>query len=275
MRTLNIVIVLLLLIAGAHSTWAQAPVARFSANKTSGCAPLAVSFTDESLNNPTSWNWDLGNGQLSTARNPVGQYRIPGVYTVTLVVRNASGTNRTVKTNYIEVFPSPGVNFSASANIACRPATITFTDQTNTTGATITSWLWEFGDGTTSSDRNPTKVFDNLGYYNVSLTVTTSNGCSTTASKSRFIRIIGGVTPNFDFTKAGSCDAPVNTRFINQTSGPGDINYLWDFGNGSGSTDKDPTTVYNAFGTYNVKLVTVSSYGCRDSITKTDNSNQQ
>ena len=200
MRTLNIVLVLLLLIAGAHSTWAQAPVARFSANKTSGCAPLAVSFTDESLNNPTSWNWDLGNGQLSTARNPVGQYRIPGVYTVTLVVRNASGTNRTVKTNYIEVFPSPGVNFSASANIACRPATITFTDQTNTTGATITSWLWEFGDGTTSSDRNPTKVFDNLGYYNVSLTVTTSNGCSTTASKSRFIRIIGGVTPNFHFT---------------------------------------------------------------------------
>ena len=97
MRTLNIVLILLLFIAGAHSSWAQAPVPQFSANKTSGCAPLAVAFKDESLNNPTAWSWDLGNGQLSTARNPTVTYRIPGTYTVTLVATNARGSRREIK----------------------------------------------------------------------------------------------------------------------------------------------------------------------------------
>ncbi|KIC95541.1 T9SS C-terminal target domain-containing protein [Flavihumibacter solisilvae] len=275
MRTLNIVLILLLFIAGAHSSWAQAPVPQFSANKTSGCAPLAVAFKDESLNNPTAWSWDLGNGQLSTARNPTVTYRIPGTYTVTLVATNASGSRREIKKDYIHVYPNASVNFTASTNLACRPATITFTDRSTIDGASITSWNWDFGDGTTSTERNPTRTFDNIGYYNITLTVTTSNGCTATAPKTRFIRVIGGVTPNFDFSKTGNCEAPVNINFINQTSGPGDINYQWTFGNGSSSADKDPTTTYSTFGTYNVKLVTISSYGCRDSITKaiTVNSN--
>ncbi|MFI5185580.1 MAG: PKD domain-containing protein, partial [Chitinophagales bacterium] len=66
---------------------AQVPVANFTASATSGCSPLKVTFSDQSTGNPTSWDWDFGNGQLSTVQNPTVSYAQPGTYTVTLVVK--------------------------------------------------------------------------------------------------------------------------------------------------------------------------------------------
>ena len=108
--------------------WAQNPVPEFTASVTTGCAPLAVQFTDQTTGNPTFWNWDLGNGQLSTLQNPSTTYTTPGVYTVTLVVRNANGINSITKTNYIVVNPSPTARFTANITTACLPATIQFGD---------------------------------------------------------------------------------------------------------------------------------------------------
>ena len=86
---------------------AQAPVAGFTSNLTSGCAPLTVSFTDQSTNNPTSWNWEFSNGTLSNAQNPVVTFADPGTYSVKLVVQNASGIDDIERIDYITVVPSP------------------------------------------------------------------------------------------------------------------------------------------------------------------------
>src|SRR5215213_10054567 len=96
--------------------WAQAqvPVADFSANRVSGCSPLAITFTDQSTGNPTFWNWDFGGGTLSNLQNPTITFANPGVYSVTLVVRNADGTNGITKTNYITINPSPIAGFTAN-----------------------------------------------------------------------------------------------------------------------------------------------------------------
>src|SRR5256885_6374136 len=92
----------------------QAPVANFAASSTSGCAPLSVTFTDQSTGNPFSWNWDFGNGQLGTQKNPSIAYYQPGTYTVKLVVKNAAGVDQETKTNYITVFPAPSASFTAN-----------------------------------------------------------------------------------------------------------------------------------------------------------------
>lgn len=78
-------------------------VAAFSATPISGCAPLAVNFTDQSTGSPTSWNWIFGDGGTSTAQNPSHQYAGAGTYDVTLTVTNTYGSNSTIKTNFITV----------------------------------------------------------------------------------------------------------------------------------------------------------------------------
>lgn len=269
LRTKHIILSILLLVAGASSLFAQKPVASFTADKTSGCAPLTVVFTNTSSGSPTSIQWDLGNGQLPSGPKVTGTFTTPGTYTIHLVVKNDQGPDEIIKTDYITVFPAAKVNFTSNANIACSPTTIQFTDQTTVDApSTITGYTWDFGDGTTSTAKNPTHQYSNLGYYNVSLTVTTSNGCATTAAKTRFIRIINGVTPNFDFSRSTSCSAPVDVNFINQTTGPGTMTYKWDLGNGQTPTTKNPSTTYNSLNTYNIKLTATSSYGCSGTITK-------
>ena len=131
--------------SGTFSAFGQNPVANFTANITSGCAPLTVAFTDQSTGAPTSWNWQFGNGQLSTNQNSTVTYNTPGVYTVKLVVRNANGIDDEEKINYITVFAAPTAAFSANLTTACVPASIQFTDNSTTPpGVTISGWQWSF-----------------------------------------------------------------------------------------------------------------------------------
>jgi PGF-pre-PGF domain-containing protein len=84
------------------------PVADFTANTTSGLAPLTVQFTDASTGSPTMWNWtfgDLGTGNTSIAQNALHTYTKPGTYSVNLTVSNAGGNKSLIKTNYITVNP--------------------------------------------------------------------------------------------------------------------------------------------------------------------------
>lgn len=247
---------------------AQAPVAAFSSNRQSGCAPLGVAFKDESSNTPKYWSWDFGNGEFSNLQNPSMTYAQPGTYSVTLTVRNGDGTNAITKTGYITVSTSPTAAFSASATIACAPSVIRFTDLSVPQGNPITEWLWDFGDGTTSTAQNPSKTYTDPGFYNVSLRVTSSTGCVAARSLGTPIRITGGVTPDFTFNTPATCRPPFNISFSDQTSGPGTLTYQWNLGNGNTSTQKDPVTSYAAAGTYTVTLTATSQYGCNNSIQK-------
>lgn len=248
---------------------AQAPVAQFTANQTSGCSPFTVQFTDQSTGSPSFWNWDLGNGQLSTLQNPVATYTTPGTYTVTLVVRNASGINSITKTNFIVVNPSPSASFTANNRIACLPAVVQFTDQSVPNVGSIVSWLWDFGDGTTSTQQNPVKTYNTVGFYTVSLTVRSSTGCQSNVSIGNYIRVVSGVSADFSFTPPATCAAPFLVNFTDLTSGPGTITYQWDFGNSTASTQKNPIATYSAPGTYTVQLTSTSEFGCSGTTQKT------
>lgn len=254
---------------GILSTRAQAPVADFSASSVAGCGPLTVAFKDLSTNSPFSWAWDFGNGQISNQQNPSVVYTTPGTYTVTLIAKNASGANSMRKTDYIVVYPYPTPSFTADINVGCAPATVQFTDHSTPGQGVITSWTWDFSDGTTSTLQNPSHVFTQTGYYDVGLTVVNSGGCKFRGAQGRFIRVVPGVQAAFDWSQSSpSCSAPFNINFINQTSGPGTLSYNWDLGNGNNSAVANPTTIYPANSAYTITLIAKSTLGCADTLTK-------
>jgi len=178
----------------AHDTtinfvYGVAPVAAFSGTPLSGSAPLSVTFTDQSLNSPSSWNWDFGDGGTSTLRNPMHVYS-PGTYTVSLTVQNGFGSDIEVKTNYISVGPGvpPVTDFTGTPRVGLPPLQVTFTDISQNTPDT---WSWNFGDGGTSSVQNPTHQFQNPGFYTISLTATNAYG-SDAEVKVNYIQVIEG-----------------------------------------------------------------------------------
>jgi gliding motility-associated-like protein len=243
-------------------SYAQAPVANFNANLTSGCAPLVVNFTDVSTNNPTSWSWDLGNGTLTTVQNPTTTYLNPGVYTIKLTATNASGSNTITKTNFITVNALPNVNFSAPDTSGCAPFTANFTDLSTAGTGTITAWEWNFGDGGTSTLQNPTHIYTNPGTYGVFLKVTNSAGCSKIFFKSQYIIIGGTLTPDFTVSIPSYCTTPVNVSFTNNTTGTGTLSYSWNFGDGGTSTAVNPTHTYSSYNNFVVTLTATNNGGC-------------
>lgn len=189
-------------------------------------------------------------------------FSTPGVYSVKLVVRNANGIDQIERIDYITVYPSPTANFSANITLGCVPVQVSFTDLSSSTDGSIVGWEWDFGDGSKSTQRNPTHSYANTGFYTVSLTVTSNNGCKRTITRARYIRVVDGVSTNFSFDFSRSCKAPIGVTFRNQSSGPGNISYTWNFGNGQTSTARNPSTIYNSPGTYNVRLNAQSDFGC-------------
>lgn len=243
--------------------------ANFSASPTSGCSPQVINFTDQSTGNPIYWRWELGNSTTSFLQNPSATYFTPGQYTVKLVVEDGLGNKDSItKVQYISIFPIPVVNFSATPLSGCVPLTVQFTDLSTAAGSSITNWLWDFGDGTTGTVRNPVHTYSTAGNYNVTLRVTTVSGCSKTLTKNNYIHASNGVTAAFSNSAPTGCSLPVTITFTNTSSGPGSLSYLWDFGDGFTSTLQNPAHTYNAQGSYTVSLRVTSSTGCATTLVR-------
>lgn len=242
--------------------------ADFTANPPSGCAPLVVQFSDASTGNPTQWHWDLGNGTISYLQNPSVTYFLPGLYDVKLVISNAQGADSVVRISFIQIFDHPQVNFNASVTSGCYPLNVQFTDLTNPVNGTITSWQWDFGDGTFGNTQNPSHIYTASGNYNVSLIATNSNGCFKSLTKTQYIQVEPGVTADFTNSSQSGCSAPANINFQNTSQGAGTLSYQWNFGDGSTSTQENPTHEYTNTGNYDVTLIVTNSNGCSNTIVR-------
>ncbi|MFA5415070.1 MAG: DUF2341 domain-containing protein, partial [Methanoregula sp.] len=241
------------------------PVGYFTANKTSGNAPLTIKFTDTTTINPTSWVWNFGDGTTSTDQNPVHTYVADGNYSVNLTVANSYGCNSFVKTGYILV--SSGVpvgNFTADKTSGNAPLTVKFTDTSTINPA---SWAWDFGDNFTSTDQNPLHTYEADGNYKVNLTVTNSYG-SNSIVKTGYITVSSGI-PVANFTANITNGYPSLTVQFTDTSTINPTSWYWDFGDDTTSTEKNPVHTYSTYGTYTVSLTTANDYGS-NTITKAD-----
>lgn len=229
------------------------PVADFSANAKTGNVPFAVSFTDRSWGNPTQWTWSFGDGTGSSEQNPVHTYWVGGTYTVILTASNEYGMDDATKTAYIVAIPGLKSRFTATPMTGKAPVTVTFTD---TSLGDPTSWKWDFGDGATSTDRNPVHTFTAGGAFDVTLTV--SRGDDTDSSTQ--VINIGGV-PVTDFV-ADKTSVSTNeiVKFTDKTKN-NPTSWRWNFGDGSESTLQNPSRSYAAKGIYTVTLLTTNANG--------------
>ncbi|MHB8401073.1 MAG: PKD domain-containing protein, partial [Bacteroidia bacterium] len=266
---LFVIIILFSLPFGKGWGWAaQAQVsASFSATPVRGCAPLVVSFTDQSTGGPTSYTWNLGNGVNAYTNAPATSYTLSGIYSVTLTVSNGTSTSSTVQTNYITVYANPTAGFTLSTDTACVGQPVKFTDATiiGSGGAAISSWAWDFGDGNAQTVTTTTVShnYSTTGSYPVSLIVTDLNGC--TSTKTETVVVVSIPTPSFSATPTFSCSAPLSVTFTNTSTSAGATTYSWHFGDGSTSISKNPTHTYTVSGIYNVTLI-LNQHGCIDSI---------
>ncbi|HEY0039971.1 MAG TPA: PKD domain-containing protein, partial [Flavisolibacter sp.] len=251
--------------------YSQAPTANFTAAQTAGCAPIVINFQDISAGNPTAWQWNFGNGSTSSQQNPSTTYFTPGVYTVTLTATNTSGSNTLSRTGFITIFDKPSVNFRANDSTGCAPFAVQFTDlSAPAPGTTNTSWQWDLGNGTSASIQNPQTTFNTAGNYNVSLRVTSDKGCAATFTKPSYIQITGGLQIDFSNTPLDRCKGPFPVTFTNNSTGPGTLSYLWNFGDGNTSTQQNPSHTYGNTGNYSVSLAVTSSNGCTDTLRRTN-----
>jgi PKD repeat protein len=226
-----------------------------------GCTPILVHFTDESTGNPNYWKWDLGNGTISYLQNPSVTYFVPGNYNIKLIVKNAAGRDSLVKTNYVQVFAAPIVDFTASQTNGCNIVSTNFADYSNASQA----WQWDFGDGIFSTEQNPAHTYTQTGSYNVSLKAINGEGCALTLVKQAYINV-NNVKSNFNFSIPDRC-MPTRINFQNNSEGNGRLAYKWLFGNGDSSVLQNPVYTYPSGGTYSVKLIVSNQFGCEDIFT--------
>ena len=178
----------------------QAPVANATGTPQSGTAPLEVSFSSSGSNDPdgsiTSYSWNFGDGNSSTEANPTHTYNAAGNYTATLTVtdnQGATGTDNVAITVNAPSNQSPVANASANPQSGEAPLLVSFSSAgSNDPDGSIASYAWNFGDGNSSTEANPTHTYNAAGNYTATLTVTDNLGATGNASVNISVSPAGG-----------------------------------------------------------------------------------
>ncbi len=240
------------------------PIANFTTNLV--CLNDTMNFINQSTipnGTITDWKWDFGDGNTSVIQNPNHIYTVNSqLFDVQLIVTSNLGCKDTILQT-VNVLPVPVFNFSPVIASGCEGDILQFNDSSSISGATITTWQWNFGDGFNSFSANPTHIYNTAGNYFVGLTLTTSDNCSLTDSLAFPISIypnpIAGFTPSPNQT---SIYAPT-IHFTDNATGAS--TYDWDFGDSFGtSTIANPDYTYQDSGRYIITQIVTTNYGCKD-----------
>jgi len=239
----------------------------FSVDKTTGDNPLTVRFS--ALGRPREgddifYSWSFGDGQTSNKQNPTHTYQKPGMYIATLIIKDINDV-KNQKSVQIIVTPSnslPVITASATPTSGRAPVTVSFTSSATDSDGIIQSYHWDFDDGSTSSQQNPTHTFEDIKYHYVKLTVTDNAGG--TSQKTITIYSLGNSKPVASATAdPNSGTIPLTVKFTsNARDSDGTIeSYHWDFDDGYTSSQPNPTHTFNSAGTYYVSLTVEDNEG--------------
>jgi PKD repeat protein len=173
-----------------------------TANFSSSCTGLDCDFTDSSTDSDgsvTGWQWDFGDGSAANVRNPSHTYADDGTYTVVLTVTDNRGGEGSTSEEVSPTNALPAADFTSS----CNGLTCGFTDRSTDADGSVTAWSWSFGDGATSTSRNPSRTYAAAGTYNVTLRVTDNQ----TATHQRSASVTVTAPPAISLTGTGREDA--------------------------------------------------------------------
>jgi PKD repeat protein len=233
----------------------KGPAVDFTVDKTTVGVGRYVTFTDLSANAPTNWVWEFGDGSVGTSAKPDHIYQKTGVYDVTLTASNPAVTNSRTKNQYITVLNIPRSDFVADKTRGGAPMAVQFTDKSL---GEPTSWNWDFGDGATSTEKNPAHTYTSLGSYTVALTVSNSNGKDTTSKGGYIVTTLAPVAGFIVDQRIGKAPFIVQFKDIS-TNNP--ASWSWQFGDGTTSSEQNPRHIYPQVGAYDVRLTVSNEYG--------------
>lgn len=182
----------------------------------------------------------------------------PGNNVVSYTIPGSCGAT---DTDTIVAIPAPTVSFMSDTTSGCEPTTVTFTGITNQPGGTC---YWRFGDGSTSTDCNPSNIYTHTGSYDVTFIYANTIGCSDSVTNHSYITIYS--QPHVAFTATPQPATIINPEihFTDQSTGIID-QWLWHFGTGASSNVANPTYTYADTGVYVVQLIATNNHGCVDS----------
>jgi len=222
------------------------------------CAGSVFQFNNLS-DNGISNNWDFGDSTYSYITNPTHIFTDSGNYRVILTASSLTNNCEAYDSVDLVVLPYPVITATSDTSNGCIPLPVNFSSTVNSVGY----YLWDFGDGNTSTVDNPTHTYTSDGYYSVNVRFEDFSGC---VDSFDFDIIPHPVpSPSFIPIQLDTCVLPINYNFQNNSIGAS--SYNWDFGDGNNSINTLPDNSYISSGNYTIKLVASNTYGCSDSIT--------
>ena len=238
------------------------PIAGFYGD-TLSCPGKVLHFFNTSTGNALVYHWSFGDGGISINANPSHTYATDGLYTVKLVIVDQFGcTDSITKTNYVRI-TTPSANFTVSDSVGtCPPLIVTFLN----TSVDYTSFLWNFGDGSTSTNPAPAHFYNVPGTYFAVLTITGPGGCISTKQQKITVR---GPYGSFVYNPLNGCQ-PLSVNFTATTQDR--VSFIWDFSDGStlATTDSVVSHAYTIPGHYVPRMILLDAAGCTVPITGPD-----
>ncbi|MCG8410207.1 MAG: PKD domain-containing protein, partial [Bacteroidales bacterium] len=262
-------------------------LAAFHVDTVHGCSPLEVNVVNNSVgDNINSWNWSYGNGATSTNQNPpTYTYLNSGStienYNLILEVNHSNGLCSTSDTIAMQIYPSINIDAITLSDVSvCDSTQINFTSTISDAALPDVDYVWNFGDGASSSLANPSHLYRNLNSasqvtYNVRLDVETNRGCVDNVDTTV---IVGNVVQSaFSINVSEGC-SPLNVTITNNSKG-GTYNWYWNSANAIGTPDYTSTQAteqitrdfVNNSGsdmTFDLTLVSLNANGCSDTLTR-------
>jgi gliding motility-associated-like protein len=242
------------------------------------CIGQPITISDASTAGVNAWNWQITpssgwtfeNSTTPTSQNPSVSFSAPGTYTVQISSQNTTSGCTGSTSATITVQPTPVPSFTGTPTNNCAPSTVNFVN-TSTGGVT---YVWDFGNGVTFTGANPpAQVYPVNGEYNVSLTMTTSQGCSGTTTQNAYIKVFDP-TASFTALPDKGCN-PLNVQFTSTSTSPNEtanpiVSWNWNFGGGTPNTfsGETPPVVTYGVGIYDVTLTITTQSGCTATITQ-------
>ena len=251
-----------------------APTAAFTAPSGAQPSNVPLSFDATPSTAPggsiAEYTWDFGDGSTAPGSNPHHSYSIPGHYTVTLKVTDDLNVTSTTATHTVTVDAAPSATFSTSPNPATLGPAVSFdASGSSDSFGTITSYSWDFGDGSTGSGATGSHAYQTPGHYTITLTVTNDAGQTTVVKHS----ITVDATPASSFSVSPSTTrtgAPVGFNAGSSSDTVGTIvAYAWNFGDGASASGLTATHAYASPGSYTVALTVTNDAGQTATATQT------